>query len=237
MSDKITEKNPSVKNYDSCCTWQDESLCQDCSIKTDLDCRWERKHLLRFLYTMSPALLIAFGAVIVGAVFTGGWWRLGVLVGYYAVFFIVETRILCSHCPYYSEKGIVLHCLANHGFIKFYRYHPEPLNLFERILLIFGFALFGILPLLAQIPSIVVIATFLPTEQTKFIILLVLLCLSVISIIFGFTFLFTRICITCVNFSCPFNQVPDDLVEKYLDKNPDMKQVWIDHGFEESNRK
>ena len=125
------------------------------------------------MYTMSPAILITFGAVIFGSVFTGGWWRIGVLTGYFAIFFIVETRILCSHCPYYSKEGIMLHCLANHGFIKFYRYHPEPMNLFEKILLIIGFVLFGTLPLLAQIPSIVNLSGALPGSRSIFITLLI----------------------------------------------------------------
>ncbi|NPE08745.1 MAG: hypothetical protein GNW80_10735 [Asgard group archaeon] len=180
---------------------------------------------------MSPALLITFGSVIVGGVFTGIWWPIGVLLGYFTVFFIVETRILCSHCPYYSREGVMLHCLANHGFIRFYRYHPEPMNLFERVLLIIGFVLFGTLPLAGQIPSIVRIASNLPAETTFFITLLVLLGVSVIGVIFSFTFLFTRICIKCVNFSCPFNQVPKELVDSYLNKNPDMKKAWIEYNY------
>ena len=156
------------------------------------------------------------------------------LIGYFTVFFIVETRILCSHCPYYSKDGIMVHCLANHGFIKFYRYHPEPMNLFERTLLIIGFVLFGTIPLVGQVPSIIRIASNLPSEQTIFITLLVLLGVSVLGVIFSFTFLFTRICTKCVNFSCPFNKVPEELVDKYLDLNPDMKSAWLEHGHKSS---
>lgn len=177
---------------------------------------------------MTPALLITFGGVIVGAIFTGGWWRLGVLIGYFAIFFIVETRILCSHCPYYSREGLMLHCLANHGFIRFYKYHPEPMNTFERVLLIIGFILFGTLPLLAQVPSIVTVATATPFDKLVFITLVSLLGASVIGVIFSFTFLFTRICTKCVNFSCPFNKVPKEFVDSYLDKNPVMKKAWLE---------
>jgi hypothetical protein len=184
---------------------------------------------------MSPALLITFGSVIVGGVFTGIWWLIGVLIGYFAVFFIVETRILCSHCPYYSKDGFLLHCLANHGFIKFYRYHPEPMNLFERTLLIIGFVLFGTVPLAGQVPSIVRIASNLPADRIFFITLLVLLGFSIVGVIFSFTFLFTRICVKCVNFSCPFNKVPKELVDRYLDKNPDMKKAWLEHGYTASD--
>ena len=184
------------------------------------------------MLALSPALLISFGAIVVGGVFTGIWWPIGLYIGYSAIFFIVETRILCSHCPYYSRDGLILHCLANHGFIKFYKYHPEPMNKFERMLLIIGFVLFGTIPLVGQVPSIVRIASNLPFERAIFITQLVLLGVSIISIIIGFGFLFTKICTKCVNFSCPFNRVPKELVNSYLDKNADMKAAWVDSGYE-----
>lgn len=183
---------------------------------------------------MTPALFLTFGGVIVGSIFTGGWWRLGVLIGYFSVFFIVETRILCSHCPYYSREGLMLHCLANHGFIRFYKYHPEPMNTFERVLLIIGFILFGTLPLLAQVPSIVTVAGGTPFNKSVFITLVTLIGVSVLGVIFSFTFLFTRICTKCVNFSCPFNKVPKEIIDSYLDKNPIMKKAWINHGHNQS---
>ena len=182
---------------------------------------------------MSPALLITFGSIIVGGVFTRIWWPIGVLIGYFTLFFIVETRILCSHCPYYSREGVMLHCLANHGFIKYARYHPEPMNLFERVLLIIGFVLFATIPLAGQVPSIVAVASNLPGGRTIFITLLILLGFSIVGVIFSFTFLFTRICTKCVNFSCPFNKVPKELVDSYLDKNPNMKSAWLEHGYKE----
>jgi len=176
---------------------------------------------------MSPALLVTFGSIIVGSVFTGRfWWILGALVGYYAIFFIIETRILCSHCPYYSKEGIILHCLANHGFIRIYKYRPEPMNAFERTLLVIGFVLFGTLPLAGQIPSILIVNGTLPTNQGQFITLLVLMGVSIISVIFSFTYLFTKICPKCVNFSCPFNSVQQELIEDYLERNPHMKKAW-----------
>ena len=162
---------------------------------------------------MSPSLLITFCVVIFVSVFTCCWWRLGALIGYFVIFFIVETRILCSHCPYYSEEGLILHCLANHGFIKYAKYHPEPMNRFERTLLVIGFILFGTLPLLAQVPSIVTIANTTPLDKPIFVTLVTMISASVIGVIFSFSFLFTRICTKCVNFSCPFNRVPKELVD------------------------
>lgn len=222
---KITETTETTNQL--CCTWQDETICENCQNNSKLDCRWERRHVIRFLLTMSPALLVTFGAIIVGSIFTGRfWWILGVLVGYYAIFFVIETRILCSHCPYYSKEGIMLHCLANHGFIRFYKYHPEPMNKFEKTLLVIGFVLFGTLPLAGQIPSILVLNSALHVNQGQFITLLVLMGISIISVIFSFTYLFTKICTKCINFSCPFNSVNQELVEDYLERNPYMKNAW-----------
>ena len=45
----------------------------------------------------------------------------------------IEIRVLCSHCPYYAEEGRILHCLANHGTIKLWKYHPEPMRFWEKL--------------------------------------------------------------------------------------------------------
>ena len=33
-------------------------------------------------------------------------------------------------------------------------------------------------------------------------------------------------CPRCVNFSCPLNTVPKDIVDAYLERNPVMRQAW-----------
>ena len=214
----MTTKHPKLsldKEKIICCTWRDDADCTNCKTKGQLDCKWDQKLLFRFFLVFFPLFIVAYSALIVAAIFIGDWWWLGVLTGYFAFFFIIETRILCSHCPYYSKEGIILHCLANHGFIKFYHYHPEPLSKFEKALLVFGFILFGSLPLGAQVYNIVVVALFPSSySNTLFILLLVLLGISVVGIGFGFGFLFTRICPNCVNFSCPFNKVPKEIVDE-----------------------
>jgi hypothetical protein len=221
------------KNIRICCTWREDSDCENCSNNGQLDCKWEQKLLMRFMYAMLPSFALMFGTLIVGGIFVGAWWWIGVVVGYYAIFFIVETRILCSHCPYYSEEGVILHCLANHGFIKFYRYHPGPMSKGEKTLLIFGFILFAAVPLGAEIYYIIEVALNLVAySQILFIILLVLLGFTAVSITFSFTFLFTKICPKCVNFSCPFNKATKEQINKYLEMNPVMKQAWIDCGYE-----
>ncbi|NHJ46322.1 MAG: hypothetical protein FK733_00910 [Asgard group archaeon] len=228
---KITETS-TEKLVKVCCTWQDDADCENCSNNEKIDCKWKSSLLLRFMFVMTPGLLLAFVGVIVGAVYTQAWWRLGALIGYFALFFIVETRILCSHCPYYSKEGLMLHCLANHGFLKIFKYHPEPMNWFEKTLLVIGFILFGSLPALAQIYSVVIVARNQGTFSSAALIsLAVLLGVTCISIVIAFSLLFSRICPKCVNFSCPFNSTPKECVDEYLKRNPVMREAWEKKGY------
>ncbi len=227
------KKKNSKNSIEPCCTWKEDTACEDCALHGKLDCKWDKKLLLRFLYAMSPAFLFIIAGTTWGATKLGNWWWFAVIVGYYALFFTIETRILCSHCPYYSEDGKVLHCLANHGFYKFFKYHPEPMNRFEKRLLQFGFVLFALVPLSNQILNVIVISLNRSSYSLLYyIVLLVMLGLFIISIIIAFSILFTKICTNCVNFSCPFNKVGKKQVDEYLRKNPTMMKAWVDCGYE-----
>ena len=54
-----------------------------------------------------------------------------------------------------------------------------------------------------------------------------------------FLVLWANNCPRCVNFSCPFNKAPKELVDAYLMMNPEMKEAWIKEGYElgEAERK
>ena len=223
-------KNTKISN--SCCTWKDEANCIDCSLQDTLNCRWDNKLLLRFFYVFSPAFLFISIGIILGAIKLGNWWWFGVIIGYFALFFIVETRILCSHCPFYSEEGKILHCLANQGFIKYCNYHPEPMNKFEKRLLLTGFVLFGAVPLSNQIINVIMVTMNQESFTLNYqIVLWIILGLTAISIGFGFLFLSKKICIDCINFSCPLNKVKKQKIDEYLRKNPTMLKAWLDCGY------
>ena len=67
----------------------------------------------------------------------------------FLMFGVFEIRFLCSHCHYYAEDSKTLHCLANHGSYKFWSYHPEPLNKFEKFMMYFLIAtIFFVFPIL-----------------------------------------------------------------------------------------
>jgi hypothetical protein len=168
--------------------------------------------LLHFL-----GMFVAFAApAFIGMVLGGyGWYILGE-VGFMTVFFSLwEIRILCSHCPYYAEQGRVLHCIANYGSPKVWKYHPEPMSTWEKVQLLTGFAVLCGYPF-----------PFLTLGRQY-----VLASLAAWSGIMFFWTLRKCTCSQCVNFSCPLNLVPKEIVDEYLARNPVMRKAWEEKGW------
>lgn len=200
------------KNPFHICTWQDETDCSGCPIDERLNCRFNWNDLLYFLVLfLTPAIAAVVGMIQGGySVYLLGW------AGYAIFFFFVwEARVLCSHCPYWAEEGRVLHCLANHGVIKIWRFHPEPMSTWEKIQFLTGAGLLILYPF----PFLIIAEQYL-------------LGLITLSGIIGFAFsLKKHVCTRCVNFSCPLNGVPKIIVDAYLRGNPVMRQAWEAKGY------
>lgn len=183
-----------------------------------------------------PALAfcgIAIFGMVMTAILTRIWWPLIAYAGFWAFFFVFfEIRILCSHCPYYAEKSATLHCLANHGIFKVWRYHPEPMNEFEKVSLLVCFGIFGLFPLAAQGYGIWFAASKLSTVgMWPLISMTGITGATLLTLAAFFTVLLTLICPRCVNFSCPFNRVPRELVDEYLRRNQVMRKAWERAGY------
>jgi hypothetical protein len=177
-----------------------KDICQDCSLNTHLMCRYERRDTLHFFMIVLPFFVSSVGGVITAGY---GWWLLGWL-GYMLFFFFVwEARVLCSHCPYWAAEGRILHCHANYGVIKLWRYHPEPMSRSEQVQFILG----GLIFLLYPMVFTVIGGAYL------------LAGIELVSAVsFGYL-LYRNICSRCVNFSCPLNNVPAEVVKAYREKN------------------
>jgi hypothetical protein len=210
------------------CTWADRSACVGCGLETELACRWEARVLVGFFLAYLPFMVTGWtGLVLVGL--AGGWWWPLIAYGvFHALFFpLLEIRILCSHCPYYSEPGLVLHCLVNHGMLKIWRYRPGPMTRTENILLGAGFLFFGLWPIVIQAVNLVrpgggpLGSASLYWRVALFVALATLASL----LSFGY-YLLTRHCPRCVNFSCFLNRAPRALVDEYLRNNPVMGREW-----------
>jgi hypothetical protein len=223
------------KNPHNICTWDEQADCASCGIQGELHCKWDRKILSGFYATSLPPIIIAiFGMVIVG-ILTSTWWMLIAYVIYIPVMLgFFETRFLCSHCPYYAEDSKILHCLANHGNPKLWRYRPGPMNRLERFMLVFLVVamIFFFAPLAVEGYGIWFIAV--NYAEYGLISLLGLVGITAASLLTGVSFigvLKTFFCSRCVNFSCPMNTVPKTAIDEYLKKNDVMRKAWEESGW------
>jgi len=170
-------------------------------------CRLNKKDMVSFFMIILP-----FGVTsISGAIRAGYGWFLFLWLTYSLFFFFVwEARVLCRHCPYWAEAGSVLRCHANYGVIKIWKYQPGPMSKAEKI----QFALGAMLWIGFPFP-------FLLLGQEY------LLALIGLSAAMSGAFLLRRyVCSRCINFSCPMNTVPKQLVDAYLGRNPQIQVAW-----------
>ncbi|QEE15577.2 hypothetical protein DSAG12_01403 [Promethearchaeum syntrophicum] len=208
----------SEKNPCNICIWADNKICEDCSINKKLQCHLDLKYSAMFGGTFFiffiPAIIGIFKLGVESLLFYLG---LVSWIVYLVIFFLIwEPQMLCSHCPYYAEGGTkILHCYANGGFIRTASFKPHPMNKSEQIQFIFGVLLIGVIPYV-----------FLIIGQQ-----FLLLGISALGFVIWLIVLKTQICTVCINFSCPFNSVPKDIVDEFLKKNPIMRDAWEKSGY------
>ncbi|RLC82623.1 MAG: hypothetical protein DRJ03_18715 [Chloroflexi bacterium] len=197
-----TTNNP----YDIC-TWRPASACADCSLAGKLKCRFDWGDLGHFMATFAGFAIPAVIGVVRGSY---GWYLLGWAAFLMIFFQLWEIRILCSHCPYYAEKGRTLHCIANYGSFKAWKYHPEPISKAETVQLVVGFTILGGYPF----PFMLLGGQFAWALVAAW------------GLFLFFWTLRKYTCSQCVNFSCFMNTVPQEVVDVYLERNPTMKKAW-----------
>jgi len=180
--------------------------CEDCPAAGAVQCHFRLKHWLFFAAVWIPGF-----AVGVAGVLPFGVWP---LVGWGAVmvafFVFLETRVLCSHCPHYAERGWTLSCWANHGIPKLWRYRPGPTSVTEKLAFLLGLvAVFGY-------PVI-----FLATGRAW-----LLLALYVLGTTVFFAGLKLGLCRRCMNFACFFNSVNAADRALFFERNPSVARHW-----------
>lgn len=184
-----------------------ETGCKGSGLNGRLMCRYQFRDTLHFFLIILPFFTTSIGGMITAGF---GWWLFGWL-GYMLFFFFVwEARVLCSHCPYWAEERRILRCHANYGVIKIWRYHPEPMSKSEQVQFIIGVLIFLLYPLVF-------------TAVGGQFLLAGIGLVSAAS--FGYL-LYSEICNRCVNFSCPLNNVPEEVRKAYLEKNTVMGEAW-----------
>lgn len=216
------------KNPFNICTFNLNSNCNECKNQNKLDCKLDKnQQKISMLAIFSSLIIGAFGLIITGLI-TNYWWILiFYIVFLFLFFFLIENRIICSHCPYYAEKSTRLNCPGNNIFPKIWKYHPEPMNHYEKIGSTIGFVIIGSTPLLSQIYSIWFFLSNNPDASWVLIFALIgLLLATILSFLMFFTLFLFNFCRRCINFSCHFNKVTQDLVDEYLKRNPFIENAW-----------
>ena len=223
-----------IKNVHGFCTWDEGADCGSCPDHYQLHCKWDRRLFYAFLMLYLPFLVSGWFGMVMTAKYSGAWWYMLAYGAFYIFFFgFFEIRILCSHCPYYSaDTGFSLKCLANNGALKVWKYHPEPMNRFERISLAAGFVFLGGFPVFANFYGVYFVAA--NYDRFSQAALLGMIGLAVITLASALSFFYCLriyVCSKCVNFSCNLNTVPKAVVDDYLRRNPVMLEAWEKAGY------
>ena len=177
-----------------------EESCAGCPAGESVQCHFRLRDHVSLTLVWAPSILIGGAGVLAAG--------LAPLVGwavYMALFFgLVETRVLCSHCPHYQEPGRVLRCWANRGSLKLWACRPGPLSRVEKWVFLVGLTAVWLFPLAILIGSRqwLLLGLFVPASAAFFVALKL------------------RWCSRCMNFSCPLNGVGADAREVWLARNP-----------------
>jgi hypothetical protein len=192
------------------CIWDDPSKCNQCELNGKLHCHPYFQHSLYF----GLAFLSSFIPAVLGIIFSMfspmiSFSIVGVWIVIAIFFFCVwESKVLCSHCPHYSNPAHkFLHCGINSGAYKITKYNPNQMKLSEKIQFLIGAGLLLGYPL----PFL-----FLLGQYVFFIFTLIGIIIWVITIQL-------KHCKECLNFSCPLNHTPETLKESFIKKNPEMR--------------
>lgn len=200
------------ESYPLPCTWHPVEGCADCAAQGQLMCRLDMRDLRVFIGLFLPFAIAAVAGVVRAGFGHFLWLWLAFALFF---FFVWEAYILCRHCPYWAEDSIVLHCHANYGVYKLFKYTRKPMSRWEQ-----AHFLIGVL-LLLGIP----IPFMLIGEEY------IIAALSLALASYFMIGLKTRVCSRCINFSCPLNGVPKPYVDLYLQRNPLMLQAWQASGY------
>lgn len=209
----MSQKQVPIEESSLPCFTQPDAQCRDCLLKNRLMCRFDREDMLNFFMIVFPYAV----TVIAGTIRAGFGLYLLLWLAYSLFFFFIwEARILCRHCPFWAEDTRVLHCHANYGVVKIWKYTPFPMSSSEKAQFILGALLWLGFPL----PFLLLGHEYLLTLT------------GLSAAVSGVFLLRKNVCSRCINFSCPLNSVPKILLDDYLNRNPRMRSAWLKSGYQ-----
>ncbi|MFX0052890.1 MAG: hypothetical protein ACFE8U_16555, partial [Candidatus Hermodarchaeota archaeon] len=219
-------------NPEKNCIANEDSNCTECDLKDHIICQIDRNFANRFTIGNTTYRVVALAILFLTGILVNQLWLMPVyLVVLILTFFILEPRLLCSHCPFYEKEGKVLKCWALRGMPKLWNYNPNPITKVERITMLSLGAFIDLFPLVGIVWGLF---EFFMDPYDHFLIGIPIIILTIIFIFVMIYFTRTLLghaCQKCPNFSCAMNKTPSNIVEAFLDKNPVMKKAWQDSGW------
>lgn len=218
------------KKVDGICVAESNANCVDCDLRNDVLCHFSKKFANKFLLGNSIYRILAIIIAIFTGILTNQWWMFIIYtLSILLVFFLIEPRLLCSHCPFYAKEGKFLKCWALRGMPKFWKYRPEPSSQLEKsFMLIIG----GFIDLFPFIVAVVGIIGSIIIGIQGYFSLLIFSLLIVVTIIFTILVgVFDKLlrggtCKKCINFSCSMNKTPEVIRKKFFQQNPTIAKAW-----------
>jgi hypothetical protein len=215
-----------VKGNAGLCTFDPDAPCSSCGNNKVIFCKPEKNKVIISHLLEGSFIIMALIGTGLTSLLIDNFWPVIVFSIFSVLFFLViQPRITCSHCPYYAEDRLFLHCTENHFSPKIWKYHPEPIAWWEKVGTIVGFAFLGVYPLLIELYGFFVFWESSPGLVSLIGFFGVLIGTSLTLALFYGVFFFLY-CPYCLNFSCVFNKVPEEYVQRYLERNPVMREAW-----------
>ncbi len=219
------------KNPHSICTWSDGEKCKSCKLHNHLICRQDKDFRRKFMLShLNFRATIFFGMVYIGT-FSGIWLPLIIYsIAFILNFAIIEPRMLCSHCPFYAEKGIILHCNTLFGMPKIWKYRPGPIKKYEMIIQFISGSLVDLLPLIFFGYGIYLLV-LLNAKSSDYVAFSAIIFFHILLLLQLQKVIMKEVCTKCPNFSCALNKVPKDIKIHYIKNNPVIKDAWEKAGY------
>jgi hypothetical protein len=215
-----------VKGSAGLCTFHPDAPCSSCGNNKVIFCKPDKnKVIVSHLLEGSFIIMAVIGTGLTSLLFDSFWPVIVFLIFSVLFFLVIQPRITCSHCPYYAEDRLFLHCTENHFSPKIWKYHPEPIAWWEKVGTIVGFAFLGVYPLLIELYGFFV---FWESSPSLFSLIgfFGILIGTILTLALFYGVFFFLYCPHCLNFSCVFNKVPEEYVQRYIERNPVMKEAW-----------
>jgi len=214
------------------CMWEDESICEDCSLSNDLNCRYDDELVSCFRSRHIPFRILGFVVTGAASLAVNSLWPILVFTLVTVLnFTLIETWYLCRHCPFYWKDGKTLYCITLKGIPRLWKYHPAPIRKPKQYAMMVVGGFIDLFPIAAGALGVWVLVSGGADVTLIAVMIAFTLAMLVGSAYLG-KFLADRYCAKCVNLSCVMNRVPKAIAYEYLRRNPSLLEIWKTCGYE-----